>query len=293
MLDALLDEPPVFLAALLALAVFLLVVGALNMLAPRVERLCDSLAQSYDEHFTDRLRFPPLTPQAFQLGIAAVVMVSGLMVYLLGPGWGLGLTVLLVVAVGAGPGLAYVILRDRRRKTIDSVLPNVLQQLAANFRTTNDVSRALFEVAETAPAPMDHELRLIRQKENDLKSFPDALDHARRRIGSDWFDVVVAVLKTTYANGGKESDALMNLSRVFVQLTKMRERLETATSEGRMTMKFIMAMPLVVVALALVVVPDIAMQAWDSIAGKVMLGLAVLFYVASIAVAIWLSSVKV
>lgn len=293
MREFLLESPPVVLSILVAAAVFLLVVGFLNLLRPRFERLTTRMALEYDQRFVDQLAFTPLRIEVFQLATVLLIVVCGLSLMLLPLGNGFLLAAFLVIAATVGPVAAYVILRAKRRKQIDKVLPNVLQQMAANFRTTNDISRALAEVAETAPAPMDHELLLIRQKEKDLQSFPEALDQARRRIGSDWFDVVAAVLRTTYENGGKESDALMNLSRVFVQLTKMRDRLDTATSQGRMTMKIIMAMPFLVVLIAMIAVPDIAAGAWESFVGKFMLGMATLVYIAAVALAIWLTSVKV
>jgi len=293
MFDLLRDQPAVLLPLFLAVGVLMATIGLFNLIMPAGERFAKRVADTYEVRFVDQLQFVPVAPVVFQLSLVLLILACALILVFLPILQGLSITAALLTSTVLLPKVFYVVLKTERRKKIDKVLPNVLQQLAANFRSTSDISRALAEVAETAPKPMDHELRLIRQKENDLKSFPDALDQARRRIGSDWFDVVAAVLKTTYEKGGKESDALMNLSRVFVQLTKMRDRLDTATSQGRMSMRIIMVMPFLVVIIALVAVPDIAAGAWASNVGKFMLALAVLVYIIAVSVAIWLSSVKV
>jgi Flp pilus assembly protein TadB/energy-coupling factor transporter ATP-binding protein EcfA2 len=278
---------------MMAVAGFLLAMGAYGLTAPLQRRWSEGLNARYEDRFVDRLQFRPLSPAMFEIGLALLSLVCFAILFLFDVFQAILLIVFLLLAVALLPRAVYEYLRIQRRKQIDAVLPNVLQQLAANFRTTNDISRALYEVSETAPAPMDHELLLIRQKENDLRSFPDALDQARGRIGSARFDTVVSVLKTTYENGGKESNALMNLSRVFVQLTKMQDRLDTATQAGRWSMRLIIIMPVIVVVLAVNFLPDIAMQTWESFVGKLILGIALIFYIASIATAIWLSSVKI
>lgn len=273
--------------------ILLTVLGLVGVAGPSVTEKAEGWIALYDEHFVDELQFPPNAALVVWGGLAGVGLVVLAIPFMFSTGQAIFLYLIIGVVAGFGPKMLYIFLRQSRRKKIEAVLPNLLQQLAANFKTTSDVSRALFEVSETAPAPMDHELRLIRQKENDLGSFPEALDQASQRIGSDWFDVVAGVLKTTYEHGGKESDALMNLSRVFVQLAKMQERIDTATSQGRMSMKIIMFAPFVVIAIAIFVVPDIAMDAWESTVGKVMLGMAAFVYIIAVLSAVWLSSVKI
>lgn len=293
MLETLAQQGPWFPPALIGLAVFAFVIGFFGLVLPSGLRFASSVTRQYETYFVDHLEFKPISVTAFEL-LLLLLVVGCLILLLLFPlqRSAIYLTCILASVIFL-PRAIYFVLKTDRRKKIDDVLPNVLQQLAANFRTTSDISRALHEVSETAPAPMNHELRLIRQKENDLKSFPEALDHARRRIGSDWFDVVAAVLRTTYEHGGKESDALLNLSRVFVQLKKMRERLDTATSEGKMSMRMIMIMPFIVIIGAVIVVPDMAQQTWDSFTGRLMLGAAGIVYILAIFLAFRLAAVKV
>lgn len=273
-----------------ALMIFLACFG---LLKSRIAKFVDGLVALYETKFVDELQFKSSGTVVVWSWLCAICLGIVALPFLISPIAAIFWILVIFLVVRFGPKYVYEIMHRMRRKKIDAILPNLLQQLAANFKTTRDISKALFEVAETAPAPMDHELRLIRQKENDLQSFPEALDQAGTRIGSDWFNVVAGVLKTTYEHGGKESDALMNLSRVFVQLRTMQERIDTATSQGRMSMRIIMAAPIVVIVVALWLVPEIAMEAWDSLVGKLMLGLAAFMYILGILSSIWLSSVKI
>jgi len=191
------------------------------------------------------------------------------------------------------PGIVYRYQKAKRRQAVDHVLPNVLQQLSASTKTIDSISVALQEVADTAPKPMDYELALISRQEQELKSFPKALENARGRLNSKLFDIVTAVLQTAEEKGGRTSSALDNLSRTFMQLQSMQNKLDTATSEGRISMKVMMGMPFFIIAVVYMVDPGIVALATVNMAGYVMLGLALFFYLLAVGLAIYFSSVEV
>lgn len=254
------------------------------------------IMQKYEEYtdlyrrtFVLELQYPDNPPMviggyaAGALCLAALTIVMGLP--LLAP----------MILIGAYilPGQVFGSTKDKRRKKINDVLPNVLQQMSANTKNIGSISLALQEVAETAPVPMDYELALISRQEQELKSFTKAMSTARTRIGSQWFDIVTAVLLTAEEKGGQISAALANLSRVFVQLKSMQNRIDTATSQGRMQMKIMLVMPFVVVAIVYMVDPGIVSMGISNMAGIVTLVLALVFYLLALGVAIWLSRVKI
>jgi tight adherence protein B len=245
-------------------------------------------ADIYRRTFVLQLQYPP--NHALVLGgyIGAVLLIFGLML-IIGP----LLAPFVLIAAYFIPGIVYTYQKTVRRKKVDDVLANVLQQLAANTKNVGSISLALQEVAQTAPVPMDYELELISRQEQELKSFTKALENARNRLKSQWFDIVTAVLQTAEEKGGKTSAALGNLSRVFVQLKAMQTRIDTATSQGRTSMKVMLVMPFVVVAIVYMVDPGLVAMAVANTAGKVMLGLAVFFYILALGISIWLSKVVI
>ena len=278
----------IVLALSVAVAVFVSVLAFwLAFRAPLTEQYA-RLADIYRRSFVLELQFPD-QPGLVIVGYVLATLALTVLVIPVGP---LIAPVIPVLAYFL-PRAVFVMEKEKRRKKVDDVLPNVLQQLSANTKNVGSISLALQEVAATAPEPMDYELELISRQEQELKSFTKALSNARTRLQSKWFDIVTAVLLTADEKGGKISSALANLSRVFVQLKTMQNRIDTATSQGRMSMRIMLAMPFVVVGIVYIVDPRLIGLATSNSAGVAMLSGAVFFYALAIGVAIWLSRVKI
>lgn len=246
------------------------------------------LIEAYESHMVLRLQFPDrahLVVGGYLLATVVLAMFFAMNGPLLVP----------VVLGGAYvlPRIVFTLQLDKRRKRIEDVLPGVLQQLSANAKNVGSISLALREVSRTAPEPMDYELSLIARQEQELVGFGRALHNARARVGSKLFDVMTSVLVVSEEKGGRASAALANLSRVFTQLQSMQHDIDTATSQGRMAMRMMLAMPFVIVTGVYLFDPDTVSLAVSNTAGKVVLGLAVFFYLLSLGLAIWLSKVKI
>jgi len=200
--------------------------------------------------------------------------------------------VILIIAV-ALPPLTYAFMKADRVKKIEEALPSVLQQLAANTQSVSSLSIALNEVSKTAPAPLDYELAMICKQEEELKSLTLALENARARIGSTWFDIVTAVLITASEKGGKASSALENLSGVFSKLAEMQQTISTATSSGRMSLKMLIPLPAIVIVLVGLLQPELVSSVMAHGAGIFMLALSGFFYAISLGLAVYLSQAKI
>jgi len=278
----------IMMALVVAVSAFVVVVAFWMSFREPMTEAYNRYADLYRRTFVLQLQYPP--NHALVLGgyIGGVLLVFGIML-IIGP----LVAPFVLVAAYFIPGVVYTYQKTVRRKRVDDVLPNVLQQMAANTKNVGSISLALQEVAQTAPIPMDYELELISRQEQELKSFTKALENARGRLKSQWFDIVTAVLQTAEEKGGKTSAALGNLSRVFVQLKAMQTRIDTATSQGRTSMKVMLVMPFVVIAIVYIVDPGMVALAVANTAGKVMLGMAVVFYFLALGIAIWLSKVVI
>ncbi len=276
------------IAALSFIGVFLFIVGFWFTFGNGITEKFQEYSTAYRDKFVLELQFPDNPIMVFGayifVTLLLMVMFSFASIFLV--------PVILLISYIL-PMLVYNFKKTTRTKKINSVLPNVLQQLAANTKNTGSISLALQEVALTAPDPMDYELTLISRQEIELKSFAVALNNARGRMSSQWFDIVSAVLITADEKGGRTSAALENLSKVFTQLIKMQAKIDTATSQGRMSMKLMLAMPFVVVGIVYMVDPGLIELATSGTSGKVMIGAATFFYFLALGIAIWLSKVKI
>jgi tight adherence protein B len=268
--------------------VFLFITGFWLAFGEAILTKYDELTENYRNLFVLELQFPD-DPKKVVGGYIAGTVVLAVLVGLVSI---FVIPIVLLVAYFV-PSMVYDYKKTMRTKKINNVLPNVLQQLGANTKNTGSISLALQEVALTAPDPMDYELDLISRQEIELKSFAQALTNARGRLQSQWFDIVAAVLITADEKGGKTSAALENLSKVFVQLIKMQTKIDTATSQGRMSMKLMLLMPFVIIGIVYMVDPKLVLLAVSATSGKVVLSMAAFFYVVALVLAIWLSKVKI
>lgn len=285
-METLLDQNVILFIAFLA-AVFLVI--GLYALGNEVGRKYYGKAEEYyREKFVHQLQFPDNFPMVFWGylgGLICLLILSSYLTLWLWP-FILGGAILIIPVYQS-------MQKVDRVKRIEKVLPGVLQQLAANTKNTASISLALQEVARTAPKPMDYELTLISRQEQELKSFTKAINSARERLDSKWFDIVASVLITADEKGGKTSDALENLAEVFVQLITMQNKIETATSQGRMSMKVMLVLPFFVVLLVGLFDPSLLTITIESTAGIVVLIIACIFYLVSLGLAVWLSKVKI
>ncbi len=246
------------------------------------------LTDAYETYMVLRLQFPDrsnLVVGGYLAGVVVLAVFFAVYGPLLVPVWLFGAYVL--------PKVVYTYLQTKRRKRINDILPGVLQQLSANAKNVGSIGLALQEVSRTAPSPMDYELELISRQEQELVGFGRALANARERVGSAWFDVMTSVLVVSEEKGGRASASLANLSRVFTQLKSMQNDIDTATSQGRMSMRLMLAMPFFIVTGVYLFDPDTVSLAVSNTAGKVVLSMAVVCYMLSVAMAFWLSKVKI
>jgi len=281
------DFTNIYLAAAAAFSAFLIVCFFWLAFRAPLTAAFEDYARLYRRTMVLELQFPPNAVLVIGGYIAATLFCAALCAIFMP----LFTPVILVFAYLL-PIAVYKFQKLERRKRIDAVLPNVLQQLSANTKNVDSISMALQEVAQTAPKPMDYEIELISRQEQELKSFSKALTNARTRLNSRWFDIVTAVLQTAEEKGGRTSEALANLSRVFVQLQTMQNKINTATSQGRASMYVMLVMPFVVVGIVYLVDPELIALAVGNSAGQTVLGFAVFFYLFALGLAIWLSNVK-
>ncbi len=251
-------KSPIVEAVLIGLSVALISGGVVLAFRTGLRPLIRRLLDHYDDTFVFALQWKRMTVDRIWLIMSVLFSISvviGIAMAMLTT-WIFGIVAvmvmmffMIVIPIGLAPPF-YEMMRRRRGRRIDDVLPGVLQQLAANLANNKNVGLALDEVSRTAAAPMDYELKLLAQKERDLGSLPKALDEANERIASEWFRVTAAILKTTYERSSSEAKVLQNLSRVFAQQRAMRDRIDTATRQGEASMKIMSVAPFLVVIIA-------------------------------------------
>ena len=181
------------------------------------------------------------------------------------------------------PGPIFGYLRRQRLARFDERLPSALDQIVSSARAGLSLSQALEEVSKTAPAPVSEELSLIVQDQKLGTDLGEAIDSARRRLGSRPFGLVATALLVNREKGGNLPEALQTMSVSLKEIWRLEQKIITASSEGRKAVWVISAVPLFVFFMVITMQPDLAQSLVSSVAGFAILGLATLLYVGGIA----------
>lgn len=147
------------------------------------------------------------------------------------------------------PVLKYSAEKKRRREMFNLSLPAALQQVANYVSGGKSLEMAIRAAAESAPWPVNEEFELIARRAGP-HGIVDAMEHAKKRLNSKYFDLAVSVIKVGSGPGGDIVQALKGLSITFVELERLAQKMRTATAQARRSMMVMSIVPVVLVVAA-------------------------------------------
>lgn len=207
----------------------------------------------------------------------------------------LGVPLVFVLLLVAGGLLAPVALFQmaaiRRQRHLDLALPLALQQVANEMGAGATLETALKKVASTAPAPADVEIsRLHRRVE--VMGIEAAFAEMARRLDSRSFAITAAVMRVGTSSGGRFAAALKSLSRTLIEIERLNRKIRTASENGRRNL-YLMSLIGPLVAFASSFVVDHQVSLLEDSFGQLLIGAAVLMFVAAHVIGFKLTRVKV
>lgn len=163
-------------------------------------------------------------------------LVLGLMVLLFLVGWlviprdVLG-GVLLAAAV---PVLARIILRiyaNRRIARLEKQLPALLSGLRASLQAQNTPQQALIEQADSIPAPLGDDLKLLRDDINVNIPLDMALANFQSRVPSREVRFLVSSIRIAIASGSDLEPLIITIQDIVVQRAAIANKLSAAVAQ--------------------------------------------------------------
>ncbi|RDC75289.1 hypothetical protein DLJ49_00610 [Rhodovulum sp. 12E13] len=200
--------------------------------------------------------------------------------------------ILLLVAGGLlAPVALYRMASIRRQRELDLALPLALQQVANEMGAGATLETALKKVARTAPAPADIEIsRLHRRVE--VMGIDAAFAEMAQRLDSRSFAITAAVMRVGTSSGGRFVEALKSLSRTLIEIERLNRKIRTASENGRRNL-YLMSLIGPLIALASSFVVDHQEPLLQDSFGQLLIGVAVLMFVAAHFLGFKLTRVKV
>ena len=207
----------------------------------------------------------------------------------------LGLTpTLIVVLLGvamAVPVLLYLRARGQWARELELALPLALQQVANEMSAGATLEMALKKVAKSAPAPADVEIARL-QRRVEVKGIDVAFAEMAARLNSKAFTLTASVVRVGTSSGGRLIEALKNLSRTLIEIERLNRKIRTASENGRRNL-YLMSLIGPLVALAAAFVVDHETTILEDGLGQLLVGIALLCFLAAHVIGHVLTKVKV
>ncbi len=160
-------------------------------------------------------------------------------------------------AAGAFGPLLYVRQRiARRRSRIESQLVEMTELMAASMEAGVGYLQSLVSTMEQLEPPLSTELRRLTDEVRLGGDMDDALDTLKQRIDSKDFDVLATAIGIQRQNGGNLAGILKGVAQTVRDRQGFRREVAALTSRERFSALIIAALPFLLVAGLMAMLPE-------------------------------------
>ncbi len=172
--------------------------------------------------------------------------------------------------------LIFGIFNARRARVLYTQMPDALAMIVRSVRSGIPVQEALRIVGREGLAPTSEEFERLYNQLLIGQSLPDALLALAKRTEVREYRFFAVALSLQAQTGGSLTDTLENLADVIRKRVAARARAHALSSEARMTMIMLAALPIVAFLALAVISPAYVMLLIDTPRGRAILGAAIL-----------------
>lgn len=203
------------------------------------------------------------------LGLVVVVLLTGGAATYGGPWWAAGVAAAL--AVGA------LVVLDRLAARVMAglfrALPTYLDNVRQLVAIGNSLQQAVEKAAEAAPTELRRHLRITLHQLRHGAPLADSLESMATRLDVVELHMLAASVQANLRFGGRMSEVLNNLAKVFRDRQRVERELRAATAETRFSALILTALPVLVGAYLMFTNAGYLMWFIDTENGRLMLGI--------------------
>ncbi len=150
-------------------------------------------------------------------------------------------------ALGAAmiPLLVVSVKRRRRFSKFEELFPDALDLLARSVLAGHAFTTGFELIADEMPEPVAEEFRITYDQQNLGLPLGDALRNLIERVPGGDVRLFVTALQIQRESGGNLAEILDNLSEVIRERFKLYRHIKVSTAEGRLSLYFLMGLPVV------------------------------------------------
>jgi tight adherence protein B len=154
-------------------------------------------------------------------------------------------------------------LRGRRQKKFGAQFPDAIDIIVRSLRAGHPVPVAVSMVAREMPDPIGSEFGLVVDEITYGADLETAMRNLNFRVGEADLPLFVTAVAIQGSTGGNLGEILNNLSGVIRQRFKMRRKVKSLASEGRMSALILSSLPIAMFIIVQVVSPDFYASVWQ------------------------------
>ena len=171
--------------------------------------------------------------------------------------------------------VVFGVFNARRSRLLYNQMPDALAMIVRSVRSGIPVQEALRIVGREAQQPTSEEFERLYNQLLIGQSLPEALFALARRTEVREYRFFAVALSLQAQTGGSLTDTLENLADVIRKRVAARARAHALSSEARMTMIMLAALPIVAFLALAVISPAYVMLLINNSRGRAILGVAI------------------
>ncbi len=177
------------------------------------------------------------------------------------------------VAAGAAvPVFMLLVIRNRRRRRFEELLPEGIDTIVRGLRAGHAVTVAIASVGQNLPDPIGSEFRITSAEMTYGLDLETAMGNLYARVGQPDLGLIALAVSIQSKTGGNLAEVLANLSRVIRERFKLRRRALALAAEGRFSALILSALPILVFVILEFLSPHYYNDVWDDAYTKPVLG---------------------
>ena len=189
------------------------------------------------------------------LGLALLAMWYGLPLL-----FGLILFVILLPIV---PVMTMRFKRGRRLKRFGMQLPEALELITRGLKAGHPVPVAIAMVAREMPDPIGTEFGVIADEVTYGSDLVSALNSLFERVGHEDLPLFLTAVSIQTSSGGNLREILDGLALTIRERGKLRRKVRAISTEGRMSAYILTAVPALLFAAIMVLMPQFYRSVWN------------------------------
>jgi len=197
-----------------------------------------------------------------------IAMTSGVSLAIVATGFVYGLPLILAVAVF--PVLCVIVpvqvlkfRRNRRHKIFGIQLPEALELITRSLKAGHPVPVAIGMVAREMPDPIGSEFGVVADEVTYGSDLVSALHNLYERVGQEDLPLFVTAVSIQSSSGGNLREILDGLSTTIRDRGKLKRKVRAISTEGRMSAYILTAVPCLLGAAIMVLMPHFYTSVWN------------------------------